>query len=97
MSNFSLEILTSMSKEPVFNIHDLNPGLLRKVEKMKQVAGGRSQLSRLARYVSNCRLAEDLHSWVEGSLVSDNQMYSIEDLCRTKAGGWRIPTNTTPY
>ena len=75
-----------MTKEPVFNIHDLNPGLLRRVEKVKQVAGGRSQLSKLARYISNCRLAQDLHSWVESSLVSDIQMFSIEDLCRTKAG-----------
>jgi len=86
VSNFSQEILTSMTKEPVFNIHDLNPGLLRKVEKIKQVAGARSQLSKLARYVSNCRLAEELHCWVESCLVSDNQMFSIEDLCRTKAG-----------
>ena len=86
VSNFSLEILASLTREPVFNIHSLNPALLRKVEKLKQVAGARSQLSKLARYVSNCRLAEDLHCWVESCLVSDNQMYSIEDLVRTKAG-----------
>ena len=79
-----------MTHEPVFNIHDLNPSLLRKVEKVKQVAGARSQLSKLARYVSNCRLAEELHSWVESCLVSDNQMYSIEDLCRTRAGSWSL-------
>ena len=86
VSNFSQEILASLAREPVFNIHSLNPALLRKVEKVRQVAGARSQLSKLARYVSNCRLAEELHCWVESCLVSDNQMYSIEDLARTKAG-----------
>ena len=86
VSNFSLEILTSLTREPVFNIHSLNPGLVRKVEAVRAVAAARSQLSKLARYVSNCRLAEELHCWVESCLVSDNQMYSMEDLVRTKAG-----------
>ena len=50
VSNFALEILKSMKQEPVFNIQDLNPGLVRKVEKLRHVVHFRSQLSKLARY-----------------------------------------------
>ena len=39
-----------MTREPVFNIASLNPGLFRKVERLKQVASLRLQLSKLARY-----------------------------------------------
>ena len=49
VSNFALDILTSMNREPVFNIGHLNPGLFRKVERLKQVASLRQQLSKLAR------------------------------------------------
>jgi len=86
VSNFSLDILNSMMREPVFNIHDLNPSLLKKVEKLKHVASTRTQLSKLSRYVSNCRLAKDLHMNLENCLVTDNEMYSIDDLCKTKSG-----------
>jgi len=86
VSNFSLDILTSMVKEPVFNIHEQNPALLRKVEKLRNVALARNQLSKLARYISNCRLAPELHANIENSLVTDNEMYSVEDLCNTRAG-----------
>ena len=40
----------------------------------------------LIRYVSNCRLAQDLHVILESSLVTDNEMYSIDDFCKTKSG-----------
>jgi len=86
VSNFSMDILNSMAKEPVFNIHHLNPSLLKKVEKLKHVALARTQLSKLARYVSNCRLAQDIHINLESSLVTDNEMYSLDDFCKTKAG-----------
>ena len=37
VSNFSHEILLSMFKEPVFNVPHLNPALLKRVERFKQV------------------------------------------------------------
>ena len=40
----------------------------------------------LLRYVSNCRLAQELHINLESSLVTDNEMYSLDDFCKTKAG-----------
>jgi len=43
VSNFSLDILNSMAKEPLFNIHEQNPTMLRKIEKLKQVALARTQ------------------------------------------------------
>jgi len=86
VSNFSLDILHSMVKEPVFNIHEQNPTILRKIEKLKQVALARTQLSKLARYVSNCRLAPELHANIEACMVSDNEMYSLDDLCNTRSG-----------
>merc|ERR1719151_525829 len=86
VSNFSLDILHSMVKEPVFNIHEQNPTILRKIEKLKQVALARTQLSKLSRYVSNCRLAPELHANIEACLVSDNEMYSLDDLCNTRSG-----------
>lgn len=86
VSNFALEILTSMTREPVFNIGHLNPGLFRRVERLKQVASLRQQLSKLARYVSNCRLAGDLQPAVEAVLVAELEMFSLEDVTRTRAG-----------
>eukprot|EP00092_Neocalanus_flemingeri_P031736 GFUD01034474.1.p1 GENE.GFUD01034474.1~~GFUD01034474.1.p1 ORF type:complete len:784 (-),score=183.43 GFUD01034474.1:2335-4686(-) len=86
VSNFSLDILNSMLKEPVFNIHDLNPALLKKVEKLKHVALARTQLSKLARYVSTCRLAQELNFNLESSLVTDNEMYSLDDFGKTRSG-----------
>ena len=38
-------------QEPVFNVHEQNPALLRKIEKLKQVALARTQLSKLARCI----------------------------------------------
>ena len=38
------------SQEPLFNIHEQNPTILRKIEKLKQVALARTQLSKLSRY-----------------------------------------------
>ena len=49
VSQFSLEILQSLQQEPLFNIHHLNPALLKKVEKLRKVAAARAQLSSLAR------------------------------------------------
>jgi hypothetical protein len=49
VSNFSLDILASMAKEPVFNVHEQNPALLRRIEKLKNVVMARTQLSKLAR------------------------------------------------
>ena len=86
VSNFSLEILRSMATEPVFNVPHLNSSLLRKVERFKQVASLRRQLSRLARYISNCRLAGELQPSIESVLVADIEMYSLDDLCKTRAG-----------
>ena len=40
----------SVYQEPVFNVHDQNPSLLRKIEKLKHVALARTQLSKLARW-----------------------------------------------
>jgi len=86
VSNFSLDILNSMIKEPVFNIHNLNPPLLKKVEKLKDIAMARNQLFKLARYVSNCRLAQELNINLESSLVTDNEMYSLDDFVKTRSG-----------
>lgn len=38
------------------------------------------------RYVSNCRLAPELHANIEASLVTDNEMYSLEDFTHTRSG-----------
>ena len=38
------------------------------------------------RYVSNCRLATDLQPAVEAVLVSELEMFSLEELVRTRAG-----------
>jgi len=86
VSNFAEEILVSMKQDSVFNIQDLNPGLIKRVEKLKQVVTRRNQLSMVARYISNCRLAEDLSPMVESVLVSDTDMFSLDDMIKTRAG-----------
>ena len=40
----------------------------------------------ILRYVSNCRMAQELHINLESSLVTDNEMYSLDDFCKTKSG-----------
>jgi run domain Beclin-1 interacting cysteine-rich containing protein len=86
VSNFSMDILSKMFQEPLFNIRDLSPDLLKKIEKLKNVASARNQLTKLKRYISSCRIAGDVKVLVLNTSVPDPDMYSIQDLSQTRAG-----------
>lgn len=84
VSNFSLDILSSLYTEPVFNILDLNPDVTRKVEKLKAVCNSRLQLSKLSRYLDTCRFAVDLHHRLERVSFMNPYIFSMEELFQTR-------------
>ncbi|XP_023337964.1 run domain Beclin-1-interacting and cysteine-rich domain-containing protein [Eurytemora carolleeae] len=84
VSNFSLDILNSMHTEPVFNIQDLNPDIIRKIEKLRAVCMSRLQMNKLSRYISTCKHAVHLQSRIEEFLCPDPYLFSMEQLVCTR-------------
>jgi len=84
VSNFSLDILNSVYTEPVFNIHDLNPGIIRRKEKLKVVCNARIQLNKLLRYINTCRFASNIKEKLEGVSCSNPYLFSMEELYQTR-------------
>jgi len=84
VSNFSMEILKSVFTERLFNMLDLNPNLLRKVEKLKSVVKCRIQLNKLNKYISTCRFSKDILVQIEPYLCNDPHLFSIKELFDAK-------------
>jgi len=80
VSNFSVDLLNSMYSEHIFNIRDLNPDSIRKVEKLKAVTTSRLQLNKLARYISTCRFTANLQPKLEKYRCSEPYVFSMEEL-----------------
>jgi len=84
VSNFSLEILKSVYTERLFNIMDLNPGMIRKVEKLKSVCKCRHQLGKINKYIINCKHSQDLIQKIESYVCQEPHLFSIQELFSTK-------------
>lgn len=60
VSNFSKDLLTKIWSDPLFNLHDINSAMYRKVKALEQVRLLRIQLVHLKNMFKTCRLAKKL-------------------------------------
>ncbi|UJR31583.1 hypothetical protein I4U23_019070 [Adineta vaga] len=91
VSNFAFDYLNRICSEPSFNIHDLNVKLFEKSKQLRLVGELRWSLFYLRHYILTCRFAKEKGSQqifqkLSTYIYSDPQMYSIQDLFKTKSG-----------
>ncbi|CAF0774810.1 unnamed protein product [Adineta ricciae] len=91
VSNFAFDYLNRIYADPSFNLHDLNPKLFEKNKPLRVVAELRLSLYYLRNYILTCRFAKEKGSQqifqkLSSYIYSDPQMYSIQDLFKTKSG-----------
>ncbi|KAM5164926.1 run domain Beclin-1-interacting and cysteine-rich domain-containing protein isoform 2-T2 [Mantella aurantiaca] len=89
VSNFSKDLLTKIWSDPLFNLHDINSAMYRKVKALEQVRLLRIQLMHLKNMFKTCRLAKnilELYDSVPGHLTEDLHLFSLNDLTAIKKG-----------
>ncbi|KAM4771082.1 run domain Beclin-1-interacting and cysteine-rich domain-containing protein [Rhinophrynus dorsalis] len=89
VSNFSKDLLTKIWSDPLFNLHDINSALYRKVKALEQVRLLRIQLVHLKTMFKTCRLAKGIlesYDTVPGHLTEDLHLFSLNDLNSIKKG-----------
>ncbi|XP_077343761.1 run domain Beclin-1-interacting and cysteine-rich domain-containing protein isoform X16 [Lithobates pipiens] len=89
VSNFSKDLLTKIWSDPLFNLHDINSAMYRKVKALEQVRLLRIQLVHLKNMFKTCRLAKnilELYDSVPGHLTEDLHLFSLNDLTAIKKG-----------
>ncbi|XP_072264397.1 run domain Beclin-1-interacting and cysteine-rich domain-containing protein isoform X3 [Pyxicephalus adspersus] len=89
VSNFSKDLLTKIWSDPLFNLHDINSAMYRKVKGLEQVRLIRIQLVHLKNMFRTCRLAKnilELYDSVPGHLTEDLHLFSLNDLTAIKKG-----------
>ncbi|KAM3931308.1 run domain Beclin-1-interacting and cysteine-rich domain-containing protein isoform 2-T2 [Leptodactylus fuscus] len=89
VSNFSKDLLTKIWSDPLFNLHDINNAMYKKVKALEQVRLLRIQLVHLKNMFKTCRLAKgilELYDSVPGHLTEDLQLFSLSDLMAIKKG-----------
>ncbi|KAM4693791.1 run domain Beclin-1-interacting and cysteine-rich domain-containing protein isoform 2-T2 [Discoglossus pictus] len=89
VSNFSKDLLTKIWSDPLFNLHDINSALYRKVKALEQVRLLRIQLVHLKNMFKTCRLAHgtlESYDTVPGHLTEDLHLFSLSDLTAIKKG-----------
>ncbi|XP_073482562.1 run domain Beclin-1-interacting and cysteine-rich domain-containing protein isoform X4 [Aquarana catesbeiana] len=89
VSNFSKDLLTKIWSDPLFNLHDINSTMYRKVKALEQVRLLRIQLVHLKNMFKTCRLAKnilELYDSVPGHLTEDLHLFSLNDLTAIKKG-----------
>ncbi|XP_066458619.1 run domain Beclin-1-interacting and cysteine-rich domain-containing protein isoform X2 [Eleutherodactylus coqui] len=89
VSNFSKDLLTKIWSDPLFNLHDINHAMYKKVKALEQVRLLRIQLVYLKNMFKTCRLAKgilELYDSVPGHLTEDLHLFSLNDLLAIKKG-----------
>ncbi|XP_071998600.1 run domain Beclin-1-interacting and cysteine-rich domain-containing protein isoform X6 [Engystomops pustulosus] len=89
VSNFSKDLLTKIWSDPLFNLHDINNAMYKKVKALEQVRLLRIQLMHLKNMFKTCRLAKgilELFDSVPGHLTEDLHLFSLNDLVAIKKG-----------
>ncbi|XP_075717932.1 run domain Beclin-1-interacting and cysteine-rich domain-containing protein isoform X2 [Rhinoderma darwinii] len=89
VSNFSKDLLTKIWSDPLFNLHDINNAMYKKVKALEQVRLLRIQLVHLKNMFKTCRLAKgilELYDGVPGHLTEDLHLLSLNDLIAIKKG-----------
>ncbi|KAM9316568.1 run domain Beclin-1-interacting and cysteine-rich domain-containing protein [Gastrophryne carolinensis] len=89
VSNFSKDLLTKIWSDPLFNLHDINNAMYRKVKALEQVRLLRIQLVHLKNMFKTCRLAKGIleyYDGIPGHLSEDLHLFSLNDLTAIKKG-----------
>ncbi|XP_056421487.1 run domain Beclin-1-interacting and cysteine-rich domain-containing protein isoform X1 [Hyla sarda] len=89
VSNFSKDLLTKIWSDPLYNLHDINNAMYKKVKALEQVRLLRIQLVHLKNMFKTCRLAKgilELYDSVPGHLTEDLHLFSLNDLVAIKKG-----------
>lgn len=88
VSNFSLDLLTKMYNEPLFNICDINNALYKRVKTLDSILELRLQLQNVRKFLMICKDAFKLLSDVKNLPAywsDDVHIYSLSDLVNVKS------------
>ncbi|XP_033118263.1 run domain Beclin-1-interacting and cysteine-rich domain-containing protein-like [Anneissia japonica] len=89
VSNFALELLRKMHNDALFNVHDRNAQLYRRINALEQSRELRLQLYHLKDFIKTCRIGQSLLPTLEQypkHLYTDIHIFSIHDLLKVKSG-----------
>lgn len=91
VSHFALQLLDRIANEPLFNINDINPGLYRKVKKLRNLIDIRMQLFYLKIYITTCtqtdKLSSVFTSFTHQHLLQDDvHIYSLNNMIEIQHG-----------
>lgn len=91
VSHFALQLLDRIANEPLFNINDINPGLYRKVKKLRNLIDIRMQLFYLKIYITTCTQTDKLNavftSFPNQHLLQDDvHVYSLNNMIEIQHG-----------
>ena len=89
VSNFSRELLSRISLEPLFNVAAIHPQLHRRVRALDQVREARVQLRHLVTFLAQCRHGQPLHTELlrlAPHITKDVDLYSLHELSAVRSG-----------
>ncbi|XP_017767901.1 PREDICTED: run domain Beclin-1-interacting and cysteine-rich domain-containing protein isoform X1 [Nicrophorus vespilloides] len=92
VSNFSYRLLEQMYTDPLFRVFELNRKLMNN-KAMKTCRMFREGLSYLKDFILTCRFADTIQDYLKNErsyLLSDPDVYSMEDLVKVKTGEMRV-------
>nr|XP_020452311.1 run domain Beclin-1-interacting and cysteine-rich domain-containing protein isoform X1 [Monopterus albus] len=89
VSNFSRDLLSKIAGDPLFNPHDINSGLYKKIKALEAVRVLRVQLFHMKTLFKTCRFAKevlDQFDSLPGHLTEDLHLFSLNDLTAVRNG-----------
>lgn len=89
VSNFARDLLAKIAGDPLFNLHDINSSLYKKIKALDTVRALREQLNHMKNLLKTCRLAKevlDQFDTFSGHLTEDLHLFSLNDLTAVRSG-----------
>ncbi|XP_057182477.1 run domain Beclin-1-interacting and cysteine-rich domain-containing protein isoform X2 [Triplophysa rosa] len=89
VSNFARDLLAKIAGDPLFNLHDINSTLYKKMKALDTVRALREQLNHMKNLLKTCRLAKevlDQFDMLPGHLTEDLHLFSLNDLTAVRSG-----------
>ncbi|ELU11303.1 hypothetical protein CAPTEDRAFT_226105 [Capitella teleta] len=87
VANFSNDLIKRIMQEPLFNVHDINPGLYKRVKSLSELRYLRVALRHARPFLITCRKTAKLLSRVDslGSYwLQDPNVFTLQDLIKVK-------------
>ncbi|XP_056613929.1 run domain Beclin-1-interacting and cysteine-rich domain-containing protein isoform X2 [Triplophysa dalaica] len=89
VSNFARDLLAKIAGDPLFNLHDINSTLYKKMKALDTVRALREQLNHMKNLLKTCRLSKevlDQFDTLPGHLTEDLHLFSLNDLTAVRSG-----------